>query len=121
VARLEESFPVLDPQDRASDERELAFISQEQTLPERQPVWERATRNTLYFGPDDPPDPIDPEEVFKPEFMSPEKIDEEPRGPEDLVGLDTSSDLYKTSMEEFKAQAERYSDVLNANRDMSLG
>ena len=48
---------------------------------DHKPAWERMTMNTLYMGPSDSPDFIDPHEMYKPDFMKMEERMEQEEPP----------------------------------------
>lgn len=103
---------MLDPPDRASDEKELAFLSRDPPEIVRPPVWERSLRPTrLYFGPSDYPELIEPSEVAKPSFM--EKV----QTTRSLSTADHS--IIDQSVKHHAPEMERYTDLLNCNLDQS--
>ena len=86
--------------------------------PDLKPAWERMTRSTLYMNPGEPPELLDPREMYRPAFLEEEerREEEEPSPP----NLKTDHDLYTRAISEYNRDAELYTDVLNSNRDISF-
>jgi len=81
LALVDSEIQVLDSGDRESDLKELEALKQQPIEePDSTNPWDRMTKTTIYMGPGEAPELINPEKLYKPDFME-ERIEEEPSPP----------------------------------------
>ena len=118
---IEKGIQVLDTGDRESDLKELEALSR--PLPDEpslKPAWERMMKSTIYMGPGDTPELINPETLYKPSFMEERMEEEEPTPPPNVDKKNSDFDLYQTTTNRYIEEGLRYTDVMNGNIDMSF-